>query len=282
MTELLQAPVLGLELWQVVLVLLAGFWAGTINSVIGSGTLVTFPTLVAVGFPPVTAQISNAMGLVAAGFSGVFGYRRELRESRAVLPVLTAASLLGGVLGAFLLILLPAEVFGYAAPILIVVALAFVVLQPRLQAWVRRRAAARRGTADVEAPAVPGRPVSPALWALVFLAGVYGGYFVAAQGVLLMGILGVLLVGGTLVHANAIKTWLSLAVNLIAATSYLLFAFERIDWTAVLLIAASSMVGGLVGARIGRRISPTALRVVIVVVGLAGLASMLLRLVDGG
>ena len=282
MTELLQAPVLGLELWQVVLVLLAGFWAGTINSVIGSGTLVTFPTLVAVGFPPVTAQISNAMGLVAAGFSGVFGYRRELRESRAVLPILTVASLLGGVLGAFLLILLPPEVFGYAAPILIVVALAFVVLQPRLQAWVRRRAAAREGAADVEAPALPSRPVSPALWVLVFLAGVYGGYFVAAQGVLLMGILGVFLVGGTLVHANAIKTWLSLAVNLIAAASYLLFAFDRIDWTAVLLIAASSMVGGLVGARIGRRISPTSLRVVIVVVGLAGLVSMVLRLVDGG
>lgn len=281
MTELLQAPVLGLELWQVLLVLLAGFWAGTINSIIGSGTLVTFPTLVAVGFPPVTAQISNAMGLVAAGFSGVFGYRRELRESRAVVPVLTVASLLGGVLGAFLLILLPPVVFGYAAPILIVVALTFVVLQPRLQAWVRARAAAREGSADLEAPALPGRPVSPTLFALVFLAGVYGGYFVAAQGVLLMGILGVFLVGGTLVHANAIKTWLSLAVNLIAAASYLLFAFERIDWTAVLLIAASSMVGGLVGARIGRRISPVALRIVIVVVGLAGLVSMVLRLVNG-
>lgn len=281
MTELLQAPVLGLELWQVLLVLLAGFWAGTINSIIGSGTLVTFPTLVAVGFPPVTAQISNAMGLVAAGFSGVFGYRRELRESRAVVPVLTVASLLGGVLGAFLLILLPPVVFGYAAPILIVVALTFVVLQPRLQAWVRARAAAREGAADLEAPALPGRPVSPTLFSLVFLAGVYGGYFVAAQGVLLMGILGVFLVGGTLVHANAIKTWLSLAVNLIAAASYLLFAFERIDWTAVLLIAASSMVGGLVGARIGRRISPVALRIVIVVVGLAGLVSMVLRLVNG-
>lgn len=281
MIDVLGADVLGLELWQVVLVLLAGFWAGTINSVIGSGTLVTFPTLVAVGFPPVTAQISNAIGLVAAGFSGVFGYRRELKESGAVLPVLTVASLLGGVLGAFLLILLPAEVFGVAAPVLIVVALAFVVLQPRLQAWVRRRSAAREGGV-VDVPARPSRSVSPVLWVLVFLAGVYGGYFVAAQGVLLMGILGVFLVGGTLVHANAIKTWLSLAVNLVAATSYLLFAFDRIDWTAVLLIAASSMVGGLVGARIGRRISPTVLRIVIVVVGLAGLVSMVLRLVDGG
>lgn len=296
--ELLGAPVLGLELWQVLLVLLAGFWAGTINSVIGSGTLVTFPVLVAVGFPPVTAQISNAMGLVAAGFSGVFGYRRELRESRAVLPVLTVASLLGGLLGAGLLIVLPPEVFGVAAPLLILVALAFVVLQPRLQAWVRGRAAAKAaagegaregagegagaGEVDVATPDVPSRPVSPTLWILVFLAGVYGGYFVAAQGVLLMGILGVFLVGGTLVHANGLKTWLSLSVNLIAAASYLLFAFDRIDWTAVLLIAASSLVGGLVGARIGRRISPTVLRAVIVVVGLAGLVTMVLRLVNGG
>lgn len=286
MTELLGAELWGMELWQVGLVLLAGFWAGTINSVIGSGTLVTFPVLVAVGFPPVTAQISNAMGLVAAGFSGVFGYRRELRESRAVLPALTAASVLGGVLGASLLIHLPPEVFGYAAPILIVIALAFVVLQPRLQAWVRRRAESRAGGDGAghtaELPAAPSRPVTLTLWILVFLAGVYGGYFVAAQGVLLMGILGVFLLGGTLVHANGIKTWLSLAVNLVAAVSYLLFAADRIDWTAVALIAASSLVGGSVGARIGRRISPTVLRAVIVVVGLAGLGSMLLRLAQGG
>ena len=285
MTELLTTDVLGLEAWQVLLVLLAGFWAGTINSVIGSGTLVTFPVLVGVGFPPVTAQISNAMGLVAAGFSGVFGYRRELSQARAVVPALTSASLLGGLAGAGLLIVLPPEVFGVVAPVLIVVALAFVVLQPRLQVWVRSRSAradaggaAARETVGAD---VPRGPVTGTLWALVFLAGVYGGYFVAAQGVLLMGILGVFLLGGTLVHANAVKTWLSLSVNLVAAASYLLFASDRIDWTAVALIAASSLVGGSVGARIGRRISPTVLRVVIVVVGLAGLVSMVLRQVNG-
>ena len=105
MTGLLTAQLLGMDLWQVLLVLLAGFWAGTINSVIGSGTLVTFPTLVAVGFPPVTAQVSNAMGLVASGFSGTYGYRRELAQSRVLLPKLTVASLLGGVIGAALLTL---------------------------------------------------------------------------------------------------------------------------------------------------------------------------------
>ncbi|MDI3330891.1 MAG: sulfite exporter TauE/SafE family protein [Micrococcus sp.] len=301
--------ILGLELWQVALILLAGFWAGTINTVVGSGTLVTFPVLVAMGFPPVTAQISNAMGLVAAGVSGVFGWRRELAQSRAVLPALTTASLAGGLVGAFLLMVLPEEVFGVAAPILIVVALGFVVFQPRMSAWVRRRKARQAedsvrddaggadgpgapaarhpggdaGTlapADGDAPQTPTGPVSPLLWLLVFGAGVYGGYFVAAQGVLLLGILGVFM-GGALVHANAVKTYLSLVVNLIAATSYLLFAFDRIDWRAVLLIAVSSMLGASLGAQIGRRIRPFWLRVVIVIVGLAGLANMVWRLVTG-
>lgn len=129
---------------------------------------------------------------------------------------------------------------------------------------------------------MPVGPVTPTLWTLVFLTGIYGGYFVAAQGVMLMAIFGVLLVGGTLVHANAVKTWLSLVVNLTAAAFYLVFAFDRIDWRAVLLIALSSLVGGLVGARIGRRISPTALRVTIVIVGLVGLVVMVMRQVSGG
>lgn len=295
---------LGLELWQVVVILLAGFWAGTINTVVGSGTLVTFPVLVAMGFPPVTAQISNAMGLVAAGVSGVFGWRRELSQSRAVLPALTTASLAGGLVGAFLLMVLPEEVFGVAAPILIVVALGFVVFQPRMSAWVRRRKARQAeldeedgrpggvtngargrepgavGLATADGPDVPRGPVSPALWLLTFGAGIYGGYFVAAQGVLLLGILGVFM-GGALVHANAVKTYLSLVVNLIAAASYLLFAFDRIDWRAVLLIAVSSMLGASLGAQIGRRIRPFWLRVVIVIVGLAGLVNMVWRLVAG-
>lgn len=265
----------GLDWWQVLIILLAGFWAGTINSVVGSGTLVTFPVLVAMGYPPVTAQISNAMGLVAAGFSGTYGYRRELKESRDVLTILTIASLLGGVIGALLLITLPPEVFSYAAPILIGVALLFVVFQPKLARMVRHRKSTE--ATDPTVLDVPHRPISPTLWILVFAAGIYGGYFVAAQGVLLLGILGVFL-AGTLVHANAIKTYLSLMVNLIAAVSYLLFAFDRIDWSAVLMIAVSSLVGGQIGAHIGRRIHPTVLRIVIVVIGLAGMTNMILRL----
>jgi len=274
--------ILGLEWWQAVVVLLAGFWAGTINSVVGSGTLVTFPVLVSVGFPPVTAQMSNAIGLVAAGFSGTWGYRRELKEASVIARKLTVASLVGGVIGATLLMQLPATVFDYAAPALIVFAVLFVVFQPRLNAWVRRRR-----SADGDDPVrddispIPSGQVSPLLFVLVFLTGIYGGYFVAAQGVILMGILGVFMTTGTLVHANAIKTWLSLAVNLIAATGYILFASDRIDWTAVLLIAVSSVIGGRLGAYIGRRIKPNVLRAVIVIVGLVGLVNMVLRLING-
>ncbi|MDN6457416.1 MAG: sulfite exporter TauE/SafE family protein, partial [Yaniella sp.] len=169
----------------------------------------------------------------------------------------------------------------YVAPVLIVFAILFVVFQPRLNAWVRRR---READGDdpisAEIAPLPTGPVTPALFILVFLTGIYGGYFVAAQGVLLMGILGVFLTSGTLVHANAIKTWLSLAVNLIAAAGYLLFAFDRIDWTAVLLIAVSSLIGGSVGAKIGRRIKPNVLRSVIVIVGSVGLTVMILRLLS--
>jgi hypothetical protein len=274
--------ILGLEWWQALLVLLAGFWAGTINSVVGSGTLVTFPVLVSVGFPPVTAQMSNAIGLVAAGFSGTWGYRRELKEASVIARKLTVASLIGGVIGATLLMQLPATVFDYAAPALIIFAVLFVVFQPRLNAWVRRRR-----SADGDDPVrddispLPSGKVSPLLFVLVFLTGIYGGYFVAAQGVILMGILGVFMTTGTLVHANAIKTWLSLAVNLIAATGYILFAFDRIDWIAVLLIAVSSVIGGRLGAYIGRRIKPNVLRAVIVIVGLVGLVNMVLRLING-
>src|SRR5699024_9081551 len=274
--------ILGLEWWQTLLVLLAGFWAGTINSVVGSGTLVTFPVLVSVGFPPVTAQMSNAIGLVAAGFSGTWGYRRELKEAGTIAKKLTWGSLVGGLIGATLLMQLPPTVFDYVAPALIVFAIMFVVFQPRLNAWVRRRR-----IADGDEPVrddvvpVPSGRVSPVLFILVFLTGIYGGYFVAAQGVLLMGILGVFMTSGTLVHANAIKTWLSLAVNLIAAAGYVLFAFDRIDWTAVLLIAVSSVIGGSVGAHIGRRIKPHVLRIVIVLVGSVGLVNMLFRLVNG-
>src|SRR5699024_8731905 len=189
------------------LVLVAGFWAGTINSVVGSGTLVTFPVLVSVGFPPVTAQMSNAMGLVAAGFSGTWGYRRELRQSAAIIKTLTWASLVGGIIGATLLMSLPPTVFDYAAPILIVVAILFVVLQPRLNTSARLRRQRGAVWSDFITTGISSGctgSVTPVLFILIIVTVLYGGYLVAAHRDLLLGRLGVFLTPGTLVHANAI------------------------------------------------------------------------------
>ncbi|TLM86477.1 sulfite exporter TauE/SafE family protein [Pseudarthrobacter sp. NamE2] len=256
-----------MDLLGSIFVSVAGLWAGTINAVVGSGTLVTFPVLIALGITPVVASMSNAMGLVAGGAAGAFGYRRELKGRGRQLLRLLPASLLGGISGAWLLLHLPEEVFHYAAPVLIVLALLMVVFQPRLQAWVRNRE-------ENPEHAVRDKRHGILLVVLVYLAGVYGGYFVAAQGILLVGILGVFLTG-TIQNANAMKNILVLGVNLVAAVSYMLFAFDRINWLVVLLIAISSSIGGLLGARVGRRLSPIVLRSVILVLGLVAMGFMI-------
>lgn len=268
--------------WQAGLILVAGVWAGLINTIVGSGTLVTFPVLVTMGVPPVTATMSNAMGLIAGNLTGAWNYRAELRGLRGTLLKLLPCSIVGGAIGAGLLMVLPEEVFSYVAPALIVVALFFVVFQPRLQGIVRQRkeaqaqeiADAARAHGEEPAQLDPNSLPQPSiLYVLVFIAGIYGGYFVAAQGVLLLGILGVFLLA-SMQSANAVKIFLVAAVNIVAAVSYLLFSFERIDWWVVVLIAISSSVGSWLGAKVGRRLSPVALRTVIVILGLAALANM--------
>ncbi|TLM87693.1 sulfite exporter TauE/SafE family protein [Pseudarthrobacter sp. NamE5] len=261
-----------MDLLSSTFVSVAGLWAGMINAVVGSGTLVTFPVLIALGVTPVVASMSNAMGLVAGGAAGAFGYRRELKGRGRQLLRLLPASLLGGVSGAWLLLHLPEEVFHYVAPLLIVLALLMVVFQPRLQTWVRTRE-------ENPEHAVRDKRHGILLVVLVYLAGVYGGYFVAAQGILLVGILGVFLTG-TIQNANAMKNILVLGVNLVAAVSYTLFAFDRINWLVVLLIAISSSIGGVLGAKVGRRLSPTVLRSVILVLGLVALGFMIADLLQ--
>lgn len=260
---------------EVSLILLAGLWAGTINAVVGSGTLVTFPVLVALGFSPLTATISNGIGLVAGGVSGAWGYRRELRGQGRRLTMLLPASVVGGAVGAVLLLTLPESSFEAVVPVLIVLALVLVVLQPRLQARLRRRAEARLAerTAD-------GGPVRASRWLVVttvlatLLIGVYGGYFTAAQGVMLVAVLGSLL-DESLQRVNGLKNVLTLVVNVVSAGFYIAFGADQVDWLVVALIAASSLVGGSIGARYGRRLPPNALRAAIVVLGLVALLRIL-------
>ena len=248
-----------------VAIFLAGIAAGTINTVVGSGTLITFPTLLAIGIPPVTANVSNTLGLVPGSLSGASGYRRELADQRERLVRLGTASVLGGLSGAGLLLVLPAEAFNAIVPVLIALGCLLVLFQPAIS----RRVAARAEARGVE------RPVHGAawVWVLVYLAGVYGGYFGAAQGVLLMAILGVGLTE-TMQRNNATKNVLAMLVNLVAAIVFVFVA--DINWTVAGLIALGSVIGGQIGATVGRRLPSWALRAFIVVVGVAALTQILL------
>ncbi len=253
-----------MPLSHAILIAFAGLAAGAINAVVGSGTLITFPTLVAMGYPPVTSTMSNAVGLVAGSGSGTWGYRRELRGQWDRLRWQLPASLAGAVLGAWLLLHLPEKVFMGVVPVLLVLALILVIVGPRIQAWARDRAEkAGRPNDDVS----PRRMV--ALVASTFAIGVYGGYFTAAQGILLVGAMGALL-PEPVQRMNAAKNLLALVVNIVAALAYTLVAFDRISWPAAALIAVGSLIGGWLGAHYGRRLSPSALRAAIVVVGLIG------------
>ncbi|MGV0717764.1 sulfite exporter TauE/SafE family protein [Mycolicibacterium sp. XJ662] len=252
-----------------IVIALAGVGAGAINALVGSGTLITFPTLVTLGYPPVTATMSNAVGLVAGAASGTWGYRRELRGQGKRLAWQLPASFVGAGLGAWLLLHLPETVFEQVVPVLLVVALVLVVVGPRIQAYVRRRAELAGRSADYVSA---GRMV--ALVAATFAIGVYGGYFTAAQGIMLIAAMGALL-PEDMQRMNAAKNLLSLVVNIVAAASYTLVAFDRISWAAAGLIAGGSLIGGYLGSHYGRRLSPNALRAVIVVVGTIGLYRLL-------
>jgi uncharacterized protein len=246
-------------------IFLAGIAAGAVNTVVGSGTLITFPTLLAFGVPPVTANVSNTLGLVPGSLSGAIGYRRELAGQRARLVRLGSASVLGGITGAFLLLVLPSAAFQAIVPVLIALGCVLVVLQPAITRRVEARAAAR----GVE------RPQHGALWVwvLVYVAGVYGGYFGAAQGVLLMAILGIGL-SETMQRNNATKNVLAMLVNLVAAVVFIFRA--DMDWAVAGLIAVGSVIGGQLGATVGRRLPSWALRAFIVVVGVAALTQFFL------
>lgn len=247
---------------EAVLILLAGMAAGTINTIVGSGSLVTFPTLLFFGYPPLVANMSNNVGLVAGGVSGVHGYRRELRGELPTIWQLGPASLLGGLTGALLLLVLPERVFDAVVPALIFLGLLLVVFGPGLQ---------RRARAHHPESATARQQILAVVF--VFAAGVYGGYFGAAQGVILMGILSVLLTQQIQV-LNGIKNLLALLVNGIAAAVFILLRGHQIDWWAVLLIGLGSLVGGVLGARIGRRLPPLVLRAVIITVGVVAIVRM--------
>jgi uncharacterized protein len=249
-----------LTLGEVAAIALAGLAAGAINTLVGSGTLITFPVLLAFGYAPVRANVSNTIGLVPGSTSGAIGYRRELAGQGARAVRLGSMSLAGGVTGAVLLLVLPASAFKAIVPAFIAAALVLTLVQPRLQAALVRR------EIDLESHAGALTP------AAVYLTGVYGGYFGAAQGILLLGILGVTL-AQDLQRTNALKNVLAGLTNGVAGV-YFAFA-AHVDWGVAAIIALTSVVGAQLGARYGRRLPPEALRVAIVVVGIFAIVRLL-------
>lgn len=243
----------------------AGIGAGALNAVVGSGTLVTFPVLLAAGLSPLTATVSNALGLVPGAVSGAIGYRRELAGQGRRVRRLGVGAALGGITGACLLLTLPAEAFETIVPCLVGLALVLVALQPLISRTVRNRR-----PADRPVRRDGGWPLSTGLT----LASVYGGYFAAAQGIIYISLMGLLL-DEPLQRLNAVKNVLVAVVNTVAATLFLFVA--DFDWTAVALIAAGSALGGQLGAKTGRRFSPAVLRALVVAVGTVALVQLLLR-----
>jgi uncharacterized protein len=252
--------------WEMLAVFAAGVGAGSINAVVGSGTLITFPVLLATGLPPVTATVSNALGLVPGSISGAIGYRGELGGQARRILKLCAGALLGGLTGATLLLALPSTAFEKIVPVLVGLALVLVVLQPRISAAMRRRRAADDRPAR--------RDGGPLLFTGLTLASVYGGYFAAAQGIIYVSLMGMLL-DEPLQRVNAAKNVFVAVVNSVAALFFLFVA--DFDWTAVALIALGSALGGQIGAAVGRRIRPTVLRALIVTVGTLAIVQLVLR-----
>ncbi|WP_353950011.1 sulfite exporter TauE/SafE family protein [Knoellia sp. S7-12] len=255
---------------EAALIFAVGVVAGTINTVVGSGTLVTFPTLLFLGYAPVMANVSNTIGLVAGGLTGSWGYRHELRGAMGTLLRWAPMSLLGGISGAVLLLVLDPAAFRAIVPVLIGLGVLLVAFGPRLTAW----STARRGDSTSTALDEHSGRRAAVLMFCVFATAIYGGYFGAAQGVILMGIL-TTLTSETLQRLNGIKNVLATIVNSVAALTFIIVAPDQVHWGVAGLIAAGSLLGGVLGARVGRRLPPTVLRSVIIVIGLVAIARMI-------
>jgi len=249
-----------LEPAQIALLAGAGLLAGAVNAVAGGGSLLSFPALLAVGYPALTANVTNAVALTPGYFGGTLGYRRELEGQRPRILALGATSAVGAVLGAFLLVVSSAEFFERVVPFLIFLACALLAAQTRLARLVRKRREGREGgTPDANPHTLP-------LFAAQFLAAIYGAYFGAGVGIMMLAILGIFL-ADNLQRLNALKGLLSLLINAIAAAYFILFADVR--WVAVAVMAVTSLLGGQLGVVLARRLNDQALRWLVIAFGVA-------------
>jgi uncharacterized protein len=245
-------------LGEALLVVATGLGAGVLSSTVGVASLLSFPVLVALGLPPVVANVTNTLGLIPGGLGGVVGYRSEVREAGPIAKAIVVVCALGAAVGAALLLGLPASVFEAVVPWLILGTCLLVGVQPRLKRWVR----ARGSDPDESDPST----VPPVTRLMATLTGVYGGYFGAGSGVMMLAVLGL----GTSLEfrvLNALKTYAVMVSNVVATLVFVVLA--PVDWQAVVVLAAGSVVGGYVGSHIGRALPEAVLRTLVVVAGVA-------------
>jgi hypothetical protein len=246
---------------DVVLLLAAGLGAGTVNGVAGGGTLVSFPALLATGLPALQANVTSTVGIWPGYLGGVAGFRSEVREQpRDRLGTLSGAAVLGAAVGSVLLLVTPVSAFKSLAPYLVLAACLLFSLQPLISRWMKARLA---GAADEHLRLATVGTV---------LGSVYGGYFGAGLGVILLALLGLTL-PDDLVRTNGLRAALSLVVNCVAALVFLVAA--HVAWSDAGLLAGSSLVGGYFGARLARRLPPVAFRLLVVTLGLVTAARLL-------
>lgn len=262
-------------------VLVAGLVAGTVNTIVGAGTLLTFPLLVGIGLPPLTANVSKSVGLVPGAVTGAWGFRRELAGQWRAVGRMAALSAVGGIVGGLALLRAPGA-FGTIVPWLLLLASALAAAQPRVAESLRRRealAALARGETLTEPPPTGladavTRPLGAGLGLGVLATGVYGGYFGAAQGVVLLALLGI--AWSTDLHrANGAKVVLAGVANLVSAVVFAISG--EVDWAVTAILAVGAAGGGVLGARLGRRISAPVLRTVIVVAGTGAAIALWVR-----
>jgi uncharacterized membrane protein YfcA len=253
-----------LEPAQLLLLAAAALLAGAVNAVAGGGSLLSFPALLAVGYPAITANVTNSVALTPGYFGGTLGYRRELAGQRRRILALGATSAVGAVVGAFLLLLSSPELFERIVPWLIFLACGLLAVQTRLARLVRAR---RAGNGD-PAPSNPARSdrhTAP-LFATQFLAAAYGAYFGAGVGIMMLAILGIFLTD-SLQRLNALKGLLSFLISLVAAVYFALLA--EVSWVAVAVMAVASLLGGQLGVLVARRLNDQVLRWLVIAFGVA-------------
>lgn len=252
------------DLGQHLAVLGAGFGAGVLTSTVGVASLVSFPVLLAVGLPPVVANTSNTIGMAPAGLSGSFGYRRELAEHPRITRAVLVTSACGAVAGSFLLLGLPSGVFEAVVPWLILVTCVLVGIQPRLKAWAQSRRPLPEASAVEDRREDRSETMSLPTRVMATVTGVYGGYFGAGSGVMMLAVLGL---GPELEFRilNALKTFAVMVANVVATAVFVVIA--PVDWRAVVVLAVGSVFGGYAGSHLGRRLPETVLRVLIVLAG---------------